>query len=214
MTSSHLQGFFAGVGLTIVATSGLLSLSGFQGASLKIGSVDAAKAANDSIEAKRLDSELQKSVAARQGLLEFISTYPTISAADATRFRELSLKPTPTAADTAEIERLRNAVIAEEKKSRDLQTKASPTAVDLSAIEGYRARAVATRDLLGKWSQEFDAQLYGMRDKSRQDLVEKVRSVIAEVGKKGGYTVIYDSNAAPYSANDISDEVKKALDRR
>ena len=214
MTKSNLSAFFAGVVVTALAGVSLLSTTGFQTTSMKVGTVDAARAGNDSETAKTANEDLQKQLRNRAGILEFIQTYPTMTDAAATRFRELSLKPTPTDADRAEIDKIKNATIAEEKKSRDLQTKASPTQDDLKAIEAYRALSVGKRELLDKWSREFDTQLRTSEANSIRGLRDRVRNAIAEVGKKEGYTVIHDSQAAPYAANDVTEAVLKIVNRR
>ena len=64
--------------------------------------------------------------------------------------------------------------------------------------------------MLQGWLGEFRNEMVGMRNDAEADLATRVRAVVAEVGKKGGYTVIYNSDVAPYAANDITADVQAA----
>ncbi len=202
-----------GVGATAFAVLGLIGLSGFQANSPKMGVVDFTKAFNESALVRTQDETLRQSERARQSIIEYVNTYPTITRDQATRFRTLSVKRDKTEADGTALEKLKAEVQAEEKKSRDLQTKANPTQEDLKAIEGYRTRAQATREMLQGWVQEFRGEMVELQSQARQELATKIRSVIAEVGKREGYSVIYDIQTAPYAANDVTKQVQEAAAR-
>ena len=199
-----------GVGATAFAAIGLLGLTGFQATSPKMGVVDFTKVFNESGLVKTQDETLRAAERLRQGLIEYVQTYPTITREQATRFRELSVKTPKTDADTAALDKLKAEVQAEEKKYRDLQTKASPTQEDLKAIEAYRTRAGQTRELLGGWVQEFRGEMVELQSQARQQLAAKIRGVIADVGKREGYSVIYDIQSTPYAANDVTKQVQEA----
>ncbi len=214
MPSNPLKPFLAGVATTAAAGALLLGLVGFQGgASAKVGVVDFPRALKESALIATQNEGLRKADSARQAVAEFVNTYPTITVDQARTFRTLSLKANPTDADREALDKLKAAIIADEKKARDLQTKANPTQDDLKAIEAYRTRAVASREMLQGWIGEFRNEMGALRNDAEQDLAQKVRALVAEVGKKQGYSVIYNSDVAPYAANDVTADVQAAAAR-
>lgn len=210
MHNQQLKGFFMGVGTTALAVFGILGLSGFQATSPKMGVVDFKKAFNESGLVKSQDETLRAAERSRRSVIEYISTYPTITREQATQLRTLSVKRDITEAERTTLDKLKATIQAEEKKSRDLQTKANPTQEDLKAMEGYRTRVQSTRELIQAWAQEFNNEMIALQADARQDLAGKIRNVIAEVGRKEGYSVIYDIETAPYAANDVTKQVQDA----
>ena len=211
MHNAQLKGFFMGVGATALAAFTLVGLSGFQATSMKVGVVDFTKVFNDAPLVKTQDEGLRRADDARRAVVEFVNTYPTITREQAIQFRTLATKTTLTEAEGNQRDKLKADVIAEEKKSRELQTKANPTQDDLKAIESYRTRTQATRELLQGWLQEFRGEMTELTSQARQDLANKVRAAISEVGRKEGYSVIYDVQVAPYAANDVTKQAADAV---
>ena len=213
MHNQQLKGFFLGVGTTALLAFGLMGLTGFQANSPKVGIIDFAKAFNDTPLLKNQDEANRQAERNRQGIIDFVNTYPTITREQATRFRALSTKTNLTDAERSELDKLKNEVIADEKKARDLQTKPNPTQEDLKAIEAYRTRQQSTREMLGSWVQEFRGEIAEQRGQANQEIVTKMRSIVAEVGKREGYSVIYEAQFAPYAANDVTKQVQEAAVR-
>lgn len=185
--------------------------SGFQKPGDKIGTVDMEKVFNDSTFAKTQTDNLKTMGQARQSVLEFLSTYRTIPAADATKFRELALKEKATEADKAEMDRITAAAKLSEQKFRDLSTKAGPTPEELKQIEEFNRRKDATDALLQQWQQDFMTEVQTKQAGLRTDALKKVKDAIQKVGKDQGYSIVFDASSAPYSANDITDEAMKAM---
>ena len=94
-----------------------------------------------------------------------------------------------------------------------LELQNPPSADEQKALEEFRNRQASTGDLLQEWQKEFQQELEQLDSKVGQDLEKNVRDAIQEVGKKQGYSVVYASTVAPYAANDITDEVVKAVNK-
>jgi Skp family chaperone for outer membrane proteins len=185
--------------------------AGFQKPGDKVGTVDMEKVFNDSAFAKTQTDNLKTMGSARQGVLEFVNTYKTISAADANKFRELSLKDNATAADKAEVERIKGAAQASEQKYRELSTKTSPTPDELKQVDDFAKRTAASEQLLQQWQQDFMNEVQAKQASLRSEALGKVRTAIQKVGKDQGYSIIFDSSVAPFSANDLTDDAMKAM---
>src|SRR5690349_17592529 len=113
-----------------VLSAGILAMmagSGFQAKNDKYGVVDLAEVFSSSEFAKGQTDTLRNLNTQRQDILQFANTYPVFSTEQAQRFRELSVKTQPTAAEKAELDKLKAAIIAQDKKLKDIQIKPQPT---------------------------------------------------------------------------------------
>src|ERR1700730_3580432 len=109
-------GWVVAAALVVVAAT-----AGFQGSTVKIGVVDASKVVNESDYAKAQIEGLKAMVQARQDMLQFVDSYRPFTVAQATRFHDLNLRPVPTPAEKAELDGIKNAVIASDKRLKELQ---------------------------------------------------------------------------------------------
>lgn len=204
--SSKLGWLVAG-GLAVV-----LFLSGFNQDTAKFGVVDMNKAMNDAKAGIAANESLKTELAKRQGLLEFIATQRVLTVAQATQLKELTLKPNPTAADTAALEKLKNTIIADAKNYDALQRKSQPTEADRALLAEYGTRMRDIEGLLAQWDQAFTMELSQLRDTSRDNVLAKARAAVQSVAQKQGYSIVFESNVAIYGANDLTAEAIKTMD--
>lgn len=200
-------------GWLIAAALGTLMLAGgFQDGAAKFGVVDMSKIMNDSADGKKLKDELQTQFNVRQGLLEFIAANPTITPEQATKLRDLSIKPNATAADKAEIENIKKQVVADTKRFESLGQKATLSEAERADLEDLGARRRNAGNLVSRWQQEFSQEISNVETDRQGALVDKVKVAVNSVAKKQGYTVVFQSNVAVYGANDLTAEAIKAVD--
>lgn len=188
--------------------------AGFETQGTKIGVVDLAKVFNESDYAKGQTDSLKSVGAIRQGMLEFADTYRTFTPEQANRFHDLSVKATATAADKAEIEKIKNDVMASDKRLKDLQTKTSPTAAEAAELSELTRRTQMTQDTVQRWSREFNDELGQLQGKLRQDALDRVRDAVKQVGSAQGYSIIFTTDMAPYGANDVTADALKAMNAK
>ena len=188
--------------------------SGFQAGTAKFGVVDVTKVIMDSTAGKALKEDLTSQFNIRQGLMEFVSTNPVITGEQATKLRELSLKAGATAADKTEVENIKKAVQSDQKKFESLGLKGELTEKERSELEDLGARRRNAQGILQRWEQEFTRDLGQVEADKQGALLDSVKAVIQSEGKKQGYTVVFQSNVAIYSANDLTDEIVKALNAK
>lgn len=189
-------------------------VAGFGAQGTKMGVVDLAKVFNDSDYAKGQTDTLKSVGQIRQGMLEFADTYRAFTPEQANRFHDLGVKPNPTAAEKAEYEKIKNDVIASDKRLKDLQTKTSPTPAEAAAMQELSRRAQTTQDSVQRWSREFNDELSQMQAKLRADALDRVRDAVKQVGTSQGYTIIFTTDMAPYGANDITADALKAMNAK
>jgi Skp family chaperone for outer membrane proteins len=194
-----------------VLAGGML-VAGFQGGKDKTGIVDVEKVFNDSTFAKSQSENLRNMGEARQSVLVFVNQYRTMKTEDATKFRDLTIKATPLSeAEKAELERIKREAQAAETKYRELSTKAGPTQDELKTITDLNTRKDANGDLLQQWQQDFTAEVQAKQQTLRGEALTKVKQAIGKVAREQGYSMIFDSQMVPYSANDLTDETLKAM---
>jgi Skp family chaperone for outer membrane proteins len=193
---------------------GVFAAVGFQDASNKIGIVDISKVVEMSDFGKANQASFNQMKTAREGVLEFIDTYRVLTVEQATRFRDLSIKPTPTAEEKAELERIKADVMAADKKNKELSVKANLTPEDRALIEEYSKRANNMEMTAGRWLREFTNELQGWADKQKLTSLDRARAAVQEVAKAQGFTVVFEVGVAPYGANDITDAALKAMNAK
>ncbi|RYG27242.1 OmpH family outer membrane protein [bacterium] len=201
--------------LVAAALAGAMSvgaLSGFQGNTApKFASVDIAKVFDESTLAATNTDAIEAARKQRAGILEFVNQNRAMEAKDAQRFADLSLKATPSAAEKTEIDKLKAAGTEATRKQRELQTKNPLTDADKALLQDYAAKVQANNALLGQLQGKYEGDLQNMLRDSREKTLGRVRDVIKSIAAKGGYTVVFSSEAAPYAATDLTGEALKAL---
>lgn len=191
--------------------AGLLVGSGFQAADLKLGVVDIASVVEKSELGKKNQSDFAAMKQAREGVLEFIDDHRVLTLEQATKLRELSVKLNPTAAEKAELDKLKADIIASDKNAKALSVKSNLTSEERALIQEYANRAQLMEQTAQRWYREFTQEMQAWADKQKSDSLDRARKAIQEVSKQQGYTMIIESGVAPYGSNDISDAALKAL---
>ncbi len=203
-------------GLTAVAIAfGIFAAIGFQDATNKLGIVDISKVVEDSDFGKSNQTTFNQMKTAREGVLEFMDTYRVLTVEQATRFRDLSIKPTPTAEEKAELDRIKAEVIAADRKNKELSVKTTGlTAEDRALIEEYSKRSNNIEMMAGRWLREFTNELQTWADRQKVTSLERARTAVQEVAKAGGFTLVFEVGIAPYGANDLTDAALKAMNAK
>lgn len=200
-------------GWMVAGVLGVMMLSsGFQASQVKFGVVDVTKAVNDSKKGKAFVENLQAEFNKRRGLLDFVQTNKAIDSEKANRLRELSVKAGPTAAETAEIDAIKKEATDAEKKFDTLSRKQTLTEAERAELDDLGQRRRNADNILAGWQRDMTDEFSQLEASNRQALLEEARVSIQEVGKKQGYTMVFESNVAIYGANDITGEATKALD--
>ena len=187
---------------------------GFQGGSEKSAVVDVQKVVEQSEFGKQNQVTFNEMKTGREAVLEFIDTYRVLTADQAQKIRDLSLKVGITAPEKAELERVKADVIAADKKSKELSQKSNLTPEERTLIEDYARRSQAMEATAQRWFREFTTEMQTWADKQKLASVDKARVAIQEVGKAGAYSIVFEVGVAPYGANDITDSALKAMNAK
>jgi Skp family chaperone for outer membrane proteins len=200
--------------IVAAALAGGIAGAGFQGNTEKTGTVDLAKVFNDSEFAKKQTESLKVMGAARQGVIEFVRANPHMKTEDALKFKELTVKDSPTANDKADLERLKTIAQASESDYRTLTTKEKPQQAEIAQIEDFNKRKDSSQSLLEKWNADFSAELQTKQESLRTETLSRVKEAIQTVAKNQGFSIIFVQEVAPYSANDLTPDALKAMNAK
>ena len=192
----------------------VLVASGFQANSIKIGVVDFLQVVEQSDYYKTNDQQLKVMKDAREALLQFLDTYKVATTEQARRMRELAVKDALSDGEKQEYEKLKNDVLASDKKYKELSTKPPANADDTDQLREFARRRQAIDDMLPRWSQELERELHGKFAQVRSTAVDRARASVQEIGKAGGYTILFRADVAPYGANDVTDSTLKAMNAK
>lgn len=191
-----------------------IATTGFRDPASKVGIVDVQKALRECDATKKATDKLQTAFKARQDLIEYVNTYPVMTVAQATRLKDLTLKPAPTAAETAELNTLKGTIKDLDSKLRALQLKANPTPADKQQLDDFGKRAQDLGGLIQQWRQAFNDELNQMQDEAQQANQASALAAISEVGKAQGFTLVFVRDVAPYGTNDVTADVLKSMNKK
>lgn len=202
--------------IVAAALAAIAVLAGFQGPTVKIGVVDMTRVFNESDYAKSQVQVLKDLGAARQDMLQFFDQYRTFTPEQASKFHDLSMKPTTAVApaEKTELDKIKKDVQAAAQRLKDLQQKSNPTPAESAEISDLSRRVQTTTDMATKWSREANDEVDAMRSKLQKDTLDKVRDAVKQVGQRDGYTIVFVSDIAPYGANDITDAALKVMNKK
>lgn len=200
--------------LVAAGLAGMMFASGFQPSQSKEGVVDIVKLGTDSKVGQRNSETLRTAFLARNGLMEFAATQLVLTNEQATKLRTLSLKDPITEPEKAELEKLKDEIKAAAKDFNDRNQKTNPTDADRAMLQDYNNRVQSTRRLLEQWNSEFTEELNRLEGNLRQQTIQMAKDVVKDIGKKQGYTIVFESQIAPYGANDLTDAALKALNEK
>jgi outer membrane protein len=200
--------------LVAAGTVGVLAASGFQDTGAKIGVVDISTVVEKSEFGKKNQEDFNAMKSAREGVLEFIDTYRVLTNEQALKLKELSLKANPTAAEKAELETLKATIIASDKKSKELIQKPTLTPEERTLMQDYAQRSQTMEQVAQRWFRDFTNEMQEWANNQKAASIERARTSIAEVGKAGSYTIVFETGIAPYGANDLTDAALKAMNAK
>lgn len=194
--------------------AGILMAGGFGAQGSKYGVVDFKGVVEKSEFYKNSEQQVKTMQTAREGLLEFLFQYKVATAEQVKRLVELTVKETLSATEKAEMEKLKNDVKALDKDRADITAKANPSAEENARLKGYQERSREIDQTLMQLRDQFEGDLQRRFGEVQNAAVERARTAISEVGKQGGYDVLFRSDFAPYGANDVTDASLKAMNAK
>lgn len=196
------------------AIMGVFIAVGFQDGAAKFGVIDMAKVVEGSDFGKQNQADFTAMKTSREGVLEFIDQYRVLTVEQATKIKDLSIKPNLTSGEKAELESAKSTVIAAFNKNKELALKANLTPEERNLIEEYARNSANMEQTAQRWLRDFTTELQAWADKQKVESLNRARAAVQEVAKAQGYTLIFEVGIAPYGANDITEASLKAMNAK
>lgn len=193
---------------------GILIAGGFQAPAEKNGVVDINSLIEGSNFGKGVRDTVERMRSGREDVLSFLDTNRVLTIEQATRLRDLTLKPDRTAPETAELETLKASIVATNKKWSEMATKSNLTPEERTLLQDYAERAQKISDLGKQWVQAFTNDIDAYIEKQKAESAVRARDAITTTAKAQGFTMVYDRAFAPYGANDLTDAALAAMNAK
>lgn len=195
--------------------AGIVAATGFGAQGDKQGVVDLNKVIQTSALGKANTAKLNAAVTARRGLVEFVRTYKVLTADQAKTIRDLTLKENITDQEKQQLEKAKQDVIASDKRRSDLMQKgANLTDDEKRVLSEFAQRAQMMGDMLEEWNGDFNSQLTQIQQDLQNQTIDRAKQALGEVAKAQSFTLVFETNVAPYAANDLTDAVVKQMDSK
>jgi len=193
------------------AIFGVIAASGFQGAFQKVASVDIAYLLANSDLGKANIASLDTLKGTYSDLIGFVDQNRVLTVDQAKNLRDLWLKDNPSTVDKASLDSLKADIVAAEKKNIELSQKPNLTPEERVQLQEYSTRSANTETLLNQWYQEFSQVFQQSLGQRQADTLAKAKVAAQSVAKSQGYTLVFNSTASIYAANDITQDALKAM---
>lgn len=122
-------------------------------------------------------------------------------------------KAKPTEADRARIAILQSQATKAAQDLTDLQQKKDPTPADTTRLATLTDQYQRGQQALQDVGADYQAQLKALSDKDSAAFTLSVREAIAAVAQQRGLAVVFTSDVAVYTANDITEDVVKRINK-
>lgn len=192
---------------------GIVGLAAFQNQTAKFGVVDVSAVADKSKLGQREKQAFDAFRREVNNILTFINNNKVMTAQQRDQLLTLWLAEKPTDQQKQQLEQLKSAIQTASSRYAELVRKTNPTPDELTELSEKSALAGVTQDVLPQIQNSLAQELQARAQEKQTSVLAKAREAAAKYGKQQGFSVIFDSDVAPYAANDVTDEVVKVMDR-
>ncbi|HET6645213.1 MAG TPA: OmpH family outer membrane protein [Fimbriimonadales bacterium] len=189
-----------------------LALTAFQPQAMKFAVVNLADVAEKSKLGIREKKNFEDLRTKFTSLMQFMTANKVMKREDATKLVDLWRKEKPTADETKQMEAIKTQAQKDSDELRRLISLLNPTADDQTKIRSMSSLAQSTEDMLDQLDNMLGRAMQDQAAAKQADVLNKARGAVQKVGKRDGYTLVMESNVAPYGATDVTDDALKVMD--
>ena len=202
--------------IVAAAVGVLLLVTALQDPPLKLGVVDLVSVADKSLLGAKKKQEFDQQRDTMLAVLQYLDGNRAMTSAQADRLRELMLPKDPSAdpsdGDKTELESLKKTIEAQVAELNTLLSMTNHSEAQTARLGELSRMQRETVARVAQWNELFLRDISIAAEQSRSDVLKAAREAAEKVGKRDGYTIVFDKTVAPYAANDLSDETIKQMD--
>lgn len=177
------------------------------------GSVDIQKLQTQSSKKAKYDTDLKALADRLDTAFKQQAASIMLSKPDQTELGGLLSKASPTDADRTRIAVLQAQASKTAQELADLQQAKAPTPADTARLAALTTQYQAGQAALQEIGDGYQAQLKKLSDQDNTEFTQSVKEAISAVAQQKGLSVVFTSDIAVYTANDITDDVVKKLNK-
>ena len=136
-----------------------------------------------------------------------------LSSADQTELGALLNSPRPTDSDRARVTALETKAAQAAQQLVELQQKKDPTPADTAQLGALNDQNAAGQKIVQAIGDGYQAQLKKLSDDDNAAFTLSVKEAITAAAQQRGLSVVFTSDIAVYTANDITDDVIKRINK-
>lgn len=177
------------------------------------GSVDIQKLQTGSSKKARYDTELKALADRLDTAFKQQAASIMLTKAEQTELGGLLSKVNPTDANRARAVALQAQSTKAAQELTDLQQAKAPTPADTARIAALTSQYETGKAALQEIGDSYQAQLKSLSDKDTTEFTQSVREAITAVAQQKGLSVVFTSDIAIYTTNDITEDVVKRINK-
>jgi Skp family chaperone for outer membrane proteins len=197
------------------AVVAVLTVMAFEQTAPKVGNVDLDRVVRESKVGKEAEGKFNTETRVRNEILQHFDLNRCYDEQQQKEVADLWLKTNRTPDEEKRLGVLKDTGLNMQKELLTYSQKTTPlTPEEKTRFEDLQRRAsMMSQVTLRRMQAEFEDKLSEMRKESLTGIIAKVKVAVQKIGKEQGFTMILDSQYAPYTMVDISDLVLKELDK-
>lgn len=197
--------------LTAAGLASFGLLSGFKATSNKVGVLNLQTIATQSDFGKAAEAKIKQTQQLRTEVLKFLQGNPVMTSDQANQLIDLSLKDAQSPTDVTTLNTLKATITKQNADFAALRAKATLSTEEKTTLDNDQQEATQVEQALSGLVQQFQQDLTQIESAQREAIETKARAAAQTVAKQQGFTVVYDTQIAPYGANDISAATIQAM---
>jgi len=180
---------------------------------LVIGSVDISRLQAGSTRKAKYDNDLHALADRLDAAFKVQATNLMLDLGDQAELGTLLSSPRPSEADRAKITALETKATANSQRLIDLQQKKDPTPSDTAQLGQLNDMNAAGQKIVTDIGAGYQARLKKLNDDDTAAFTQAVKDAITATAQQRGLTVVFTSDVAVYTTNDITDDVIKRINK-
>ena len=178
-----------------------------------IGSVDITKLQAGSTRKAKYDADLRALAERLDGAFKTQATNLMLDLADQTELGNLLSAPRPTEANRARITALEAKATQAFGEMTSLQQKKDPTPADTARLGALTDLNNSGQKIVTDIGAGYQTRLKKLNDDDTAAFTQAVKDAITATAQQRGLTVVFTSDVAVYTTNDITDDVIKRINK-
>lgn len=177
------------------------------------GSVDIGRIQTESTRKAKYDAELRALADRLDIAFKRQANSIMLNKADQTELGTLLSKSSPTDADRTRVAALETKASAAGQQLTDLQQKKEPTPADTANLTSLTNAYQTGQTVLQGVGESYQTQLKKLSDDDTTEFTKLLKDAITAVAQQKNLSAVFTSDVAIYTANDITEDVVKRVNK-